>query len=81
MNKPPRNSRRENRPAGSYVTVSTTGAERVRAFVPAPLPPRLEPSPELHRALDAALLALGRLDGISAFLPDPDVFLLRPPAL
>jgi Fic family protein len=55
--------------------VSTAGAERVRAFVPAPLPPRLEPSPALQRALDAALLALGRLDGISAFLPDPDVFL------
>jgi len=47
----------------------------VRAFVPAPLPPDLETSPELRRTFDAALLALGRLDGISAFLPDPDVFL------
>ncbi len=75
MNKLPANSRRVNEPAGSWVTVSTTGAERVRAFVPAPLPPRLDPSPELRRTLDAALLALGRLDGISAFLPDPDVFL------
>lgn len=75
MNKLPANSRRVNKPAGSWVTVSTTGAERVRAFVPAPLPPRLDPSPELRRTLDAALLALGRLDGISAFLPDPDVFL------
>lgn len=75
MNKLPANSRRVSKPAGSRVTVSTTGAERVRAFVPASLPPRLDPSPELRRTLDAALLALGRLDGISAFLPDPDVFL------
>jgi Fic family protein len=57
------------------VTVSTVGGERVRAFVPNPLPPDLELSNDLRRALDAALLALGRLDGISAFLPDPDVFL------
>jgi Fic family protein len=64
-----------NKLAGTYVTVSTAGPERVRAFVPAPLPPRFDPSPELRRALDRALLALGRLDGISAFLPDPDVFL------
>lgn len=64
-----------NKPSGSYVTVSTVGGERVRAFVPVPLPPALEFSPGLRRAFDAALLALGRLDGISAFLPDPDVFL------
>lgn len=75
MNNRSGNSRRENKPAGSWVTVSTAGSERVRAFVPAPLPPDVEFSPELRRALDAALLALGRLDGISAFLPDPDVFL------
>ena len=48
---------------------------RVRAFVPAPLPPEVESSPGLQRAFDAAILALGRLDGISAFLPDPHVFL------
>lgn len=64
-----------NKPTGSYVTVSTVGGERVRAFVPAPLPPDIEFSPALRGAFDAALLALGRLDGISAFLPDPDVFL------
>ncbi len=63
-----------NKPSGAYVTVPA-GGESVRAFVPAPLPPRLEPSPVLQRAFDSALLALGRLDGISAFLPDPDVFL------
>lgn len=64
-----------NKPTGSYVTVSTVGGERVRAFVPAPLPPDVEFSPALRGTCDAALLALGRLDGISAFLPDPDVFL------
>lgn len=75
MNKRSAISRRANKPPGSYVTASTVGGERVRAFVPAPLPPDLEMSPELRRTFDAALLALGRLDGISAFLPDPDVFL------
>ena len=75
MNKAPRYSLRENKPSGSYVTVSTAGSERLRAFVPAPLPPRMVASPALQRSLDAALIALGRLDGISAFLPDPDVFL------
>ncbi len=74
-NKPNRYSRGEHKLAGSWVTVSAAGPERFRAFVPAPLPPRLDVSPELRRAFDAALLALGRLDGISAFLPDPDVFL------
>jgi hypothetical protein len=40
--------------------VSTVGGERVRTFVPALLPPDLEISTDLRRALDAALLALGR---------------------
>jgi len=57
------------------VTVSTVGGERVRAFVPAALRPDIALSPTVRGAYDAALLALGRLDGISAFLPDPDVFL------
>jgi len=64
-----------NKAVGSYVTTSTVGGERVRAFLPNPLPPELEDSPELRHALDSALLALGRLDGTSAFLPDPGVFL------
>lgn len=75
MNKRRLHSRDENKPQGSYVTVSAVGGERVRAFVPAPLPLRIELSPGLGRAFDAALLALGRLDGISAFLPAPEVFL------
>ena len=48
------------------------GGERVRAFVPAPLPPvpALDPDGALHQALESAVLALGRLDGISPLLPD-----------
>ena len=61
---------------GHYETTSTAG-ESVRAFVPAPLPPN--PPVELHgkrqRLLERALLACGRLDGVSALLPDPDLFL------
>ena len=85
MNKVSANSRNENkagrarpRPAaGDYVTISTAGGERVRAFVPAPLPPAppIEIDGALRQRLDEALLALGRLDGVSALLPDPDVFL------
>ena len=62
---------------GEHVTVSTAGGERVRAFVPRPLPPDppLELDGRLRDALDAALLALGRLDSVSSLLPDPDLFL------
>ncbi|MQA90401.1 MAG: Fic family protein [Gemmatimonas sp.] len=75
MNKPesaPRRSR-----AGTYVTVSTVGNERVRAFVPGPLPPSppIEIDGGLRRALDAALVELGRVDGVSAFLPDRNLLL------
>jgi len=56
---------------------SATGGETVRAFVPTPLPP--EPPLELSGArqglLERALLACGRLDGVTALLPDPDLFL------
>ncbi len=57
--------------------VTAAGGERVRAFVPAPLPPRpaLEMTPERQRLLEGALLACGRLDAISGLLPDPDLFL------
>jgi len=61
---------------GSYET-STAGGEVCRAFVPAPLPPEppLQISAELQDRLDAALLALGRLDSISTLLPDTAIFL------
>ncbi len=61
---------------GRYVTISTVG-EKARAFVPAPLPPQppIEWTPELRGKFDQALLALGRLDSISTFLPDISLFL------
>ena len=48
------------------------GGERVRAFVPSPLPPvpPLDPDGALQQTLESAVLALGRLDGISPLLPD-----------
>jgi Fic family protein len=62
---------------GEYVTISTVGEERVRAFVPHPLPPKPSPRLEgsLQRALDEALVALGRLDSATVLLPDTALFL------
>lgn len=47
-----------------------------RAFVPNPLPPDppLELSRQLTEALSEADLAIGRLDGASGILPNPDLF-------
>ncbi|MCB1132386.1 MAG: Fic family protein [Verrucomicrobiae bacterium] len=61
---------------GHYLPISTVG-ESARAFVPAPLPPHpdVELDEDLGALLDAASTALGRLDGISIVLPDPDLFL------
>jgi Fic family protein len=61
---------------GSYRTVSTAG-EAFRAFVPAPLPPvpPIEWSPELRRRFDDALVAIGRLDAVSALLPNAALLL------
>lgn len=57
--------------------ITTVGGESVRAFVPSPLPPAppLAFEAGLQRALEAAVLALGRLDGVSALLPDKSLFL------
>ena len=61
---------------GHYVTISTVG-EAAQAFIPNALPPKpsLDWMPELHNKFDQALLALGRLDSISTFLPDISLFL------
>ncbi len=50
------------------------GGERIRAFVPHPLPPQppLDLSPSQQQLLERATLALGRLDSITLFLPVPD---------
>jgi Fic family protein len=60
---------------GRYVETSV-GGERVRAFVPPPLPPAppLQIEPLLGR-LSAADRALGRLDGVTLLLPDKALFL------
>jgi Fic family protein len=56
--------------------VSTSG-ERVRAFVPSPLPPdpAIDWTPALRRRFDDALLALGRLDAVTALLPNAALLL------
>jgi Fic family protein len=58
------------------VPISTTGSA-ARAFVPQPLPPDppLEIGGELRGALDHGLVALGRLDSVSALLPETGLFL------
>jgi hypothetical protein len=57
--------------------VTATGGERVHAFIPAPLPP--DPPVALDgpllRQLELATLALGRLDSLSALLPDTHLFI------
>jgi Fic family protein len=63
------------RQTGEFRT-STTAGEKVRAYVPNPLPP--EPAVDLTSLfplLDKANQALGRLDGSIAVLPDASLFL------
>jgi Fic family protein len=61
---------------GHYETTSVAG-ETVQAFVPAVLPPipPVDVSGELGRKHERAILACGRLDGVAAVLPDPNLFL------
>ena len=60
-----------------HYTIQTTLNESVRAFIPDPLPPEppIRWSPDLLAAQQRAALALGRLDGVTALLPDPALFL------
>ena len=55
--------------------VTAAGGERVRAFIPAPLPPKppLNLQGPLLRSLEAASLALGRLEGANQLL-EPALF-------
>jgi Fic family protein len=64
-------------PSGTYLTISARGDERVRAFMPHALPPSppLKISPSLRQLMDDAMLNLGRLDSVSALLPDTHLFL------
>lgn len=58
--------------AGQYL-LTLGGYE---AFVPAPLPPNppLAMTLELQRLLSEADRALGRLDGVTSILPNPNLF-------
>ena len=60
--------------AGRYVTQPTG----YKAFIPAPLPPNppVRISPKLQLLLSQADMAMGRLDGSIATLPNPDLFVL-----
>ena len=57
--------------------ITAAGGERVSAFVPEPLPPvpDLVLDDRLQQSLEAAGLAVGRLDGVSTLLPDKEIFL------
>ena len=61
---------------GRYETTNVSG-EQVRAFVPVPLPPNpaLALEDSLQQQLEAASLAVGRLDAVSTLLPDEALFL------
>jgi Fic family protein len=61
---------------GHFLPITSSG-EQARAFMPAPLPPEppLDLAGSLGELLDAASLALGRLDGLSLLLPEPRLFL------
>ena len=64
-------------PTGDIQASAPLGGESVKAFVPHALPPRspLVIDPDLQRRIDAAHLALGRLDGASNLLPETSLFL------
>lgn len=62
--------------AGELVPGSLA-SERYQAFVPYPLPPDppVDMTAEIFLLLEAANRALGRLDGLAALFPDPDLFI------
>ncbi len=64
------------RKSGEHISVSTEVGS-VDAFLPAPLPPDppLEADATMHGLQAEAMLELGRLDGLTSRLPDPDQFL------
>ena len=64
------------RSTGSYVQ-SGSGDAAFRAFIPAPLPPDppLQLTGKDHDLLERANRALGRLDGLTAMLPDTSLFI------
>ncbi len=65
------------RGATGRFNVATVAGERVRAFVPHPLPPSppITLDGPLQALLEQAVLALGRLDSVVTLLPDTSLFL------
>jgi Fic family protein len=64
-------------PTGYLLPLPSAGGESARAFVPKPLPPEppLSLDADLQELTEKAMLALGRLDGLTAVLPDPALFI------
>jgi Fic family protein len=64
-----------NQRLGTFIETSA-GGERVRAYVPAPLPPipTLD-LPQLMSVYERAIAAVGRLDGVTTILPSTPLFL------
>jgi Fic family protein len=65
------------RATGTY-RITTAGGEKVRAFIPHPLPPRRPPlqiSADLHRSLADATAAIGKLEVAAAMVPSTGWFL------
>lgn len=61
--------------AGSYIETAL-GGERVRAHLPAPLPPVPPVALDrLYSKLELASRALGRLEGVTSVLPDTPLFI------
>lgn len=64
-------------PRGGRLVVQQKGVDGYSAFVPNPLPPKppLLIDDEMSRLMERANRALGRLDGCTYTLPNPDLFL------
>ena len=60
-----------------HYSVTKVGGEKVRAFIPDPLPPApaIEWNAQLQGLSQQAMLAVGRLDGLTSLLPDVSQFL------
>lgn len=65
------------RPRTGEYRITTIGGEKVKAYVPDPLPPlpSIEWGKVLRQAHDRALTALARLDGVATTLPDVELFI------
>jgi Fic family protein len=65
----------QNQRLGTFAETSV-GGERVRAYVPAPLPPNPPLDlPQLMSVYERAIAAVGRLDGMATILPSTPLFL------